>query len=139
MDDPVRVLAFFDIGGTLANVTVGPGGDRITALEVLPEVPEVLDRLRAGGVRLGIISNPGSIPPDEVKRALADAGIPFDPDLVIFGPKDSPAIFRLAATTHAHPGERLMFVGEDPAERAHAAEAGFMVRSRPSLALDVLE
>jgi len=139
MDHQVRALVFFDIGGTLATVTLGPGGASIAALDVFPEVPEVLGRLRDRGVRLGIISDPGPIPTSEVDRALRDAGIAtsFDPDLVIYGAKRSPAIFRLAST-RSRPGGTLLFVGENDEERSHAVHAGFLVRSSPSLALDLL-
>ena len=42
-----RMAVFFDIGDTLASPVVA--GGRLTALDVYPRVPEVLDRLAAHG------------------------------------------------------------------------------------------
>jgi len=137
--DPAAT-AFFDIGDTLASVTVAATGDRIERLAVYPYVPAVLGQLRDRGVRLGIISNRGPIPAEGVNQALRDCGLWdfFVPELVIYGRKDSPAIFQLAATA-AGPPTRLMFVGEDAAERAHARTAGFEVAPHPLLAVALLE
>lgn len=137
--DPAAT-AFFDIGDTLASVTVAASGDRIERLAVYPYVPAVLEQLRDRGVRLGIISNRGPIPAEDVNRALRDCGLWdfFVPELVTYGRKDSPAIFQRAATA-AGPTEQLMFVGEDATERAHARTAGFQVAPHPLLAAALLE
>ena len=143
MDSLAGVVAFFDIGNTLASVTVSSSGDHIERLAVLPDVPLVLATLRDRDVQLGIISDRGRIPEEEVNQALAAAGLWdfFAPELVIYGRKDSPRIFELAATQAGMPGSErlLLFVGEDPAERAQAVRAGFLVASHPSLALSVLQ
>src|SRR5215204_5783871 len=91
--------AFFDIGNTLASVTIAAGGDRIESLAVYPYVPGVLAELRDLGARLGIISDRGPIPADEVNQALAAAGLLefFEPELIVYGRKDSPRIFEQAA------------------------------------------
>src|SRR3712207_9414700 len=121
-------VAFFDIGGTLASVTLSPDGDRIADLTVYADVPEVLADLRRRGARVGIVSDPGPVPHGEVDRALQDAGLGglLDPDLVVYGAKDSPRVFE-QAVARAGAVDRALFVGEDAAERAHALAAGLLV------------
>ena len=75
-------MTFFDIGNTLVSVVVAPTGDRIERLTVFPDVPAVLAALSDRGVRLGIISDRGLIPAEQVNQALAAAGI-----LGFFGPR----------------------------------------------------
>jgi bacterial leucyl aminopeptidase len=48
-------VVFFDIGNTLASVSISASGDRIDRLAVYPYVPEALAELRERGARLGII------------------------------------------------------------------------------------
>lgn len=129
---------FFDIGDTLASVTLPAGGG--VELGVYPYVPDVLTGLRDGGARLGIISNPGPIPASDVDEALTDAGLLdlVDRDLVVYGRKDSPVIFAEAAARAGNPA-RTVFVGEDPGERQQALQAGFLVAPHPLLAAAVLE
>jgi leucyl aminopeptidase len=136
----ITTVAFFDIGDTLASVTLAPSGDRIGSLTAYPYVPGVLAELRQREVRLGIISHRGPIPADEVNRALEAAGLLefFEPDLVIYARKDSPQVFRDAAARAGSPA-RSLFVGEDPGERAHAVGAGHLVAPHPLLARPVLE
>jgi leucyl aminopeptidase len=138
--DPTTTVAFFDIGDTLASVTLAPSGDRIGSLTAYPHVPGVLAELRRRGVRSGIISNRGPIPAEEVNRALESAGLLefFEPDLVIYARKDSPQVFRDAAAQAGKPA-RTLFVGEDPGERVHAVAAGYLVAPHPLLALPVLD
>jgi hypothetical protein len=140
MDDLTGAVAFFDIGNTLAAVALSPSGDRIDRLAVYPYVPGVLTDLRERGARLGIISNRGDIPAEEVNQALQTAGLRdfFEPELVVYGVKDSPRIFEQAAAQADTP-ESVLFVGEDAAERAHAVQAGFLVAPHPQLALSVLQ
>ena len=105
-----------------------------------PYVPGVLAELRERGARLGIISNRGAIPAEKVNQALRAAGLWdfFEPELVVYGAKDSPRIFEQAAAQAGTPDSTL-FVGEDAAERAQAVQAGFLVAPHPQLALPVLE
>jgi hypothetical protein len=133
-------VAFFDIGGTLASATLSPGGDRIERLGVYPYVPGVLEELRRRGTRVGVISDPGPVPGEEVDRALEDAGLRsyLDPDLVVYGVKDSPRIFE-QAVARAGAVDRALFVGEDAGERSHALRAGLLVAPHPRLAVTVLE
>ncbi len=46
MDRLTGALAFFDIGNTLASVTISSSGDRIKKLTVYPYVPGVLGEQR---------------------------------------------------------------------------------------------
>jgi bacterial leucyl aminopeptidase len=140
MDRLTDAVVFFDIGNTLASVSITPSGDRIDRLAVYPYVPGVLAELRERGAQLGIISNRGDISAEEVNQALHAAGLLdfFEPDLVIYGAKDSPRIFEQAAARAGTP-DSILFVGEDAAERAHAVQAGFLVAPHPQLALPVLE
>jgi bacterial leucyl aminopeptidase len=95
MGDLDGAAVLFDIGDTLASVTLSGAGDRIDRLTPYPYVDDVLAELRDRGARLGILSDPGPLAPDEVDRALAAAGLAdrFDRDLVRYGPKDGPAAF----------------------------------------------
>jgi hypothetical protein len=111
-------------------------------LDVYPQVSDVLQELRRSGVRLGIISNIGQETEENVRRVLEEGQIYdlLEPNLLIYGEKDSPEIFRRAAEqagNSANP-ERCLYVGEDRDERSYALEAGFRVAPHPRLALQVL-
>ena len=126
-------IVFFDIGDTLARASLLDGGARLE-LAVLPEVTASLTALRDLGVRMGVLSDRGPVPEPEVRRALDDAGllIFLEPELLVFGRKDSAEIFRAAAGL-AGACERVVFVGENAAERDFASMAGFIVLPRPAL------
>jgi bacterial leucyl aminopeptidase len=147
MPAPSNAFTFFDIGGTLASVRVSAGGDRIEELIPYPDIPATLTELRDAGVRLGILSDPGPIPAQDVDAALGSAGLlPFFEDaLRLYGPKRSPRLFEQAAAAvrglSGQGGEgqpTLLFVGEDAAERVQARSTGFLVAPHPRLALPVL-
>lgn len=135
-------VVFFDIGGTLGSVRLAAGTRRLAGLDVFPSVEQVLQALRASGIRLGIISNRGSHNAAAVRTMLEEAGLLhfFDDSLIIFGAKTSSAIFRRAARQAdlvASP-ERCLYVGEDPAERDFAAAAGLRVAESPRAARAML-
>jgi leucyl aminopeptidase len=145
MPDLSKCVVFFDIGDTLASVTIGPN-DSIE-LTPLREVEQVLQELHTQGARLGIISNRGNIPEQNVNDALKRAGLLryFEPRFIIYGPKDSPRIFESAAalvklnlTVPMRASNVLMFVGEDATERANARAANYLVAAHPNLALNIL-
>lgn len=147
MFDLSPAVAFFDIGNTLASVRVSSSGDHIEQMKVYPDVPPVLEALRKENVRLGILSNRGQIPEQEVNDALAQTGLLsfFDKNLILYGPKDTPRLFEQAIASVLFSagiasGEppHLLFVGEDAAERAQARFADFQVAPHPRLALPVL-
>jgi hypothetical protein len=84
----------------------------------------------------------GQEPEENVRRVLEAAGLYdfFEPNLLVYGAKNSPEIFRYAAE-QAGPSARpegCLFVGEDRDERGYALEAGFRVAPHPRLALEVL-
>ena len=98
--------------------------------------------MRDNGVRLGIVSNIGQEPEEHVRTVLEEGQIYdlFEPNLLIYGEKNSPEIFRRAAERAGHPAnpERCVYIGEDRDERGHALEAGFRVAPHPRLAREVL-
>ncbi|MGY1670829.1 M28 family peptidase [Geodermatophilus sp. SYSU D00710] len=133
-------VVYSDIGGTLASVTLSADGERIEELAVYPYVRGVLAELRQRGARLGVLSDPGPLPTDELDRALEDAGLwsALEPELVLYGSKDSPRVFQ-QALERAGTADRVLFVGEDPDERAQALRAGLLVAPHPLLATAVLD
>ncbi len=135
-------VIFFDIGNTLGSPKLSAGG-LLVALTVYSYVPEVLQQLHDDGKRLGVISNIGEDTPENVEQVLSEESILdfFDSELLIYGAKDSPEIFRGAATQaglSATP-EQCLFVGEDSIERHYAMEAGWRVVPHPILVTDVLK
>jgi leucyl aminopeptidase len=135
--------AFFDIGNTLGSVRLSSRQPhRLKRLDVYPQVSDVLQELRRSGVRLGIISNIGQETEENVTRVLEEGQIYdlFEPDLLIYGEKDSPEIFRRAAERAGHSAapKQCVNVGEDRDERSYALEAGLRVAPHPRLALQVL-
>ena len=142
MDGNTSDAVFFDIGNTLGAPKLSPGG-LLVALTVYTYVPDVLRQLQEEGKRLGVISNIGNDTAANVERILSESGILtfFESELLIYGPKDSPEIFRRAATQvglSATP-EQCLFVGEDSIERNYAMEAGWRVVPHPILVSDVLK
>ncbi len=131
---------FFDLGDTLVVPQAGPGGT-IAALQPLPFVVEVLDRLRAGPVagatppRLGVMSNtPASATVASMRALLTTAGLfsRFDPALLLYSSvegltKSNIEFFKRGAARAAITAARCIFVGEDATERAKAVSAGFHV------------
>jgi bacterial leucyl aminopeptidase len=135
--------AFFDIGNTLGSVRLSSRQPpRLERLDVYPQVSDVLQDLRRSGVRLGIISNIGQETEEAVRRVLEEGQIYdfFEPNLLIYGEKNSPEIFWHAAerAENAATPERCLYVGEDRDERSYALEAGFRVAPHPRLAMEVL-
>jgi bacterial leucyl aminopeptidase len=143
MDTQPLPAAFFDIGNTLGSVRFSPQQPhRLERLDVYPQVPDVLQQLRDNGARLGIVSNIGQETEEDVRRVLEEAGLYdfFEPNLLIYGAKDSPEIFRRAAERAGHSAspERCVYIGEDRDERGYALEAGFRVAPHPRLAREAL-
>jgi FMN phosphatase YigB (HAD superfamily) len=129
-------VVFFDIGDTLARPRIA--GGRLASLEPLPGVINALDRLRAAGFRLGIISNTGAETRESMRRALEEGGLyrffEAEPELLIYSSvvgrtKDSPEIFRQACTAAGLGGEpeHCLYVGEDEDERGVAVSANLRV------------
>jgi FMN phosphatase YigB (HAD superfamily) len=144
MNDAVAV--FFDIGDTLARAVVQSG--HLSRLERYPFVPEVLARMRSGGVptSLGLISNTGHESAEHLAAVLAEAGLSdlVDARLCLFSSvegmdKSQPAFFALAVSRAGVPAPRCVFVGEDATERDVASSAGLRVSPHPLHALHLVE
>ncbi|BAY09920.1 M20/M25/M40 family metallo-hydrolase [Calothrix sp. NIES-2098] len=142
MSETAQPAIFFDIGATLGSPRISPFPYRLEGLDVYPYVPEILQQLRDRNLRLGIISNIGDDTPENVKRVLQTSQIYdfFDPNLLIYGAKDSSEIFERAARQagNANEPQQCLFVGEDSQERSYAIEAGWRVAPHPCLILEVL-
>jgi leucyl aminopeptidase len=130
---------FFDLGGTLGTPLFSPMDDHLEGFEVYPEAREALEQVRTHDLRMGIVSDAGPEPAARINSALEQCGIYgfFDPTLIIYAKKDSPAPFRQAAEKAGCPPAECVFVGEDRAERRYAREAGFRVAPHPKFAVDV--
>ncbi|CAA9448141.1 Bacterial leucyl aminopeptidase [uncultured Rubrobacteraceae bacterium] len=142
MDTRHPPAAFFDIAGTLGAARLSPGQPRrIRRLDPYPQVVAVLERLREGNVRLGIVSGLGE--EEDARSMLAESGLLgfFEPDLLVFGDEGSPATFARAAGRAGHSAtpERCVYVGEDRDERGRALEAGLRAAPHPRLAREVLD
>ena len=136
-------IVFFDIGNTLGSVRFSADQPhRIERLDVYPQVPSVLQELRDRGIQLGVISDVGQESEQNVRRLLEEGNVYelFEEGLLVYGEKDSPDIFRLAAERagHSDTPSRCLYVGENRQERGYALEAGLRVAPHPRLALDVL-
>ncbi|TFI52379.1 hypothetical protein BLD44_020735 [Mastigocladus laminosus UU774] len=97
-------IVFFDIGDTLGTPKISPPPSRLEGLDIYPYIPNVLQRLKDNGVKIGIISNTGNETEHDMRRVLEEAKIYsfFEPNLLIYSSvvgvrKPSPEIFRLAA------------------------------------------
>ena len=136
-------VAFFDIGDTLGKVRLSAAGNQIQQLDVFSYVPDVLQQMAGADVRLGIISNRGNVPEENVRQVLELNNIYhyFEPALIIYGSKDSVEIFIEAATTAGHAENRkpCLFVGENPGERDYAAAAGLRVAKHPVEASTIVQ
>ena len=142
--------AFFDIGETLGDVIVPEPDGSVLRLEVYSGVREALEELKANRVRIGVISQIGTHPPERVDRMLEEAALldffvpaPGSVDLRVYlsGPiRKDEAAFReaLRRAGHAATPTECVFVGENATERQEAARVGMRVTDRPRLALDVL-
>ena len=119
------VAAFFDLGDTLANVAVSDTND--LTLTVLPGARESLQALASSHHKVGLISNRGDIPEENVRNALRAVNLYqlFSEELIVFGAKDGPDIFRHAAGIAQLPPVQCFFTGESPRERFFAIQAGY--------------
>lgn len=136
---------FFDLGDTLGTATVGGSPPRLTGFDVFTFVPGILADLQARGLRPGVISNTGSEKAAAMNAVLAPTGllVRLDAALLLFSgeegvTKASPEIFKRAASRAGVPPAECLFVGEDAAERAVAAAAGWQVCPHPLLVGEVL-
>jgi hypothetical protein len=132
-------VIFFDIGETLGQVSMNPDG-RPLRLSLYPYVTPILTSLRDAGLRLGVISNTGDRPREEIDALLRDARIYglLEQELLLYSSvlgieKNSPEIFLRAAQIAQQSAPDCMFVGESSAERTHASTARMQVCPHPLL------
>jgi putative hydrolase of the HAD superfamily len=91
---------------------------------VYPDVPPVLEALRAGGVRLGIISNfDGRLLPLLTGLGLAAWFDSVTLSSRVGAVKPAPAIFAHALATQGVTAPEALHVGDSPAEDARGAQA----------------
>ena len=98
-------------------------------LDAYPEVPEMLRRLRAGGLKTGILTN-GS--PKMIDAAVASAGIGDLLDAVLtVDPlgiyKPDPSVYQLTPDRFGVPVERIAFMSSNAWDAAAAADFGMTV------------
>lgn len=131
---------FFDLGDTLVTPEVDTSSGDLVALQPLDFAIALLERLKAGHYRLGIISNTGRFKGPVIDALLAKAGLLkfFEEDgLLIYSAdvgmtKDKPEIFRLAIDrTGGGPAEKCIYIGEDENERDIARSVGMRVCAHP--------
>jgi HAD superfamily hydrolase (TIGR01509 family) len=96
--------------------------------EPVPGAPDVLERLRAHGLRLAVVANWDCALPDHLRTLGLDRLV----DTVVTSaragvPKPDPAIFELALRELGVQADRALHVGDEPCdeEGAHAAGLGF--------------
>lgn len=130
------VVALRDIGVDEATATAMAETELATSFERLPINPAaigVIDRLRAAGLRLGILSN-GSA--SMIERTMAHAGLAGRFDLVrsvdvVRRYKPDPAVYRLAIRASRAPASRIGFVTANGWDAAGAAACGLQVAWLP--------
>jgi len=111
---PAISVVYFDLGNTLVKRV--PGESRRAWID---GAPESLARLEASGVRLGILSNTGPLPWQEVLDILPEDFDPriFDPALIVVSSavgasKPDPQIFTFAITQAGVPPQEILFITE---------------------------
>lgn len=148
---PRSTAIFFDLGDTLVIPRTAPDG-KLVALDVLPFVVEVLNRLLTPTEidvvppKLGLMSNTPADATRASMRVLLDAAalLPcFDSSLLLYSSveglsKSDPKFFRRGAQRASIPPSQCIFVGEDEAERGLAQQVGFKVSFHPLHVFHVL-
>ncbi|HEX5050406.1 MAG TPA: protealysin inhibitor emfourin [Planctomycetota bacterium] len=151
LDDPrwrrVRLACvFFDLGDTLVRAHRRDGE---LELESMPGAVACLEAFSRAKVRRGVISNtPAGHDQARMMALLERCGLAphLDQDLCVFSSvvgcdKSSTKIFDLAATRAGlrDSTARLLFVGEDAAERRMAQAAGWMIAADIDAARELLD
>jgi hypothetical protein len=134
------MIVFFDIGDTLGKAVTTSAGD-LARIDIFPSAMEVVKELSEKNIRVGIISDPGSISQDLITSLLQDTGILafVDQSLVVYGAKNVTSIFTGAAQLAGVGVENCVFVGENAAERNVATAAGFKVAASPDSVIALVD
>lgn len=103
--------------------------DLYRRLETFPEVPDTLDRLKAGGMRCAILSNGA---PDMLNAAMTHAGLDRRLDACLSVEevgvfKPDPRVYRLAVDRLGVAREGVCFLSSNAWDAAGAASFGFRV------------
>ena len=120
-----NVLREMDVAAEPAAVARTAGAFR--DLPVHPEVPGVLETLRDGGLRTGILTNASAATLDSVLRRT---GLTVDHALSVDAArrfKPHPAVYELGAKATGLPAERIGFVTGNAWDAAGAGTFGFRV------------
>lgn len=133
-------VVFFDIGDTLGRPVLNSEG-QLARIDIFPEAFEVVKELAEKGLRVGIISDPGSLNTDLIASLLQDTGILAftDSGLLVWGAKNNQTIFNNAATLAGVSPSECLFVGESNSERSFADAAGFKSAAAPDLAISLVD
>ena len=133
-------VVFFDIGQTLGLPRFSQAGE-LEAIDIFPDVPEIFKELKEKNIRIGIISDPGTLDTSLINALLDDAGVLqyFEADLIVYGRKDSTTIFEDSAAAAAVSPSACVFVGENASERQFADDAGFAVVNSPDAVIGVVD
>lgn len=146
----ISVVVFFDLGDTLVIPRLADDGS-LLALNVLPFVPDVLDKLKRTkvndvGLRLGVISNTGNETLSKMHTVMAQAELldVFDPALLLFSSveridKSQKQFFELAAQRSGQLPEHCIYVGENESERRVAEQAHLRTSFHPLHVFHVLD
>jgi leucyl aminopeptidase len=146
----MSIVVFFDLGDTLVIPRLSDDGS-LLALNVLPFVPDVLDKLRRTkaneeALRLGVISNTGTETLSRMRSVIAEVGLLdfFNPALLLFSSvegidKRRKQFFELAAQRAGVPPEHCVYVGEDDDERRVAASAKLRTSYHPLHVFHVID
>jgi hypothetical protein len=107
-------VVFFDIGQALGLPRFSQAGE-LEAIDIFPDVPEILKELKEKNIRIGIISDPGTLDTSLINALLDDAGVLqyVEADLIVYGRKDSTTIFEDSAAAAAVSPSACVFVGEN--------------------------
>jgi len=98
------------------------------AFEPMPGAPAALERLRAHGLALAVVSNWDETLPERLAGFHVDAVVSSGE---AGAPKPDPAIFRLALERLGVRAERALHVGDSPADEQGAHRAGLRFAPAP--------
>src|SRR4051812_25079851 len=145
MSFPPGSTAFFDIWTTLAFVELSADGEHLATFTVYPHVIKILRELAGEGVRLGVLSDRGRIPEDEMRYALRTSGLAplYDQMVVVFGRTTAPGTFTRTTArireVEGCGGARLVYVSNELPATTNAGRFGFLTAPDPRLALSRLQ
>jgi HAD superfamily hydrolase (TIGR01549 family) len=127
-DEAIEAV-FFDLGDTLGTATLQGSPLKLVRFDVSADALAVLKKVKAKGLKMGIISNTGLEDGTAINKVLAPTGLLdyFDPALIVYSgdvfvAKPNPEIFKIAAERAGlkDKPQQCLFVGDSQTERASA-------------------